>query len=217
MGKNIMIIAFAALLIFVTLTQSTPRHPYDTEIDAYTTNIEKLRLDLQSDMNEIKRRTLANYQYRGITFREILEKDFESRSRALQSTAGWTQRWTYEQLIELPKTDNRLLPVCIAHEELIIDRANHDIIRLQQYRAATFKRSKKTKVDLRLSLYVQFIEDHRKKIELFRQGDMVGTSEPMATSTNYVDRPTLDLLSQHRAYDSDAPPSGTSDRINRPV
>ncbi|TPX33057.1 hypothetical protein SeLEV6574_g08418 [Synchytrium endobioticum] len=247
MGKSIMIIAFAALLIFVTLTQSAPPRSQKMLTPGECLGlIDKAQLGLEKKMPLVKKRTEDESSYRSITNRDLLGANARTRFDTLRSPKEYFPGCSYEQLLELASTDSSWRPVCLAHEHLIVARAQHDMKRLKEHLEYYTSRQDVTanKIgETRLKAYKDFISHHEWNIYFFLYGPggsldpmevltmyiaklrqelqaLVGTGEtpePMATSTNYVDRPTLDLLSQHRAYDSDAPPSGTSDRINRPV
>ncbi|TPX33783.1 hypothetical protein SeLEV6574_g08348, partial [Synchytrium endobioticum] len=190
-------------MVLFTLTQSTPGHSHEEEIDNYIRSIQKFRCDVQNDMNTIA--TDNNRpQYRGNTRRYCLESDLKVRLSSLQKLR-WSERWIYDELIELPKTQIRWVPVCIAHEELIIDRAKYDMKRLQEYcKFYCGIPEINKKAEQRLNSYQEFIDHHEQNIAKYRVLDIDGVSNPLVASTDQVDRRTLDLLGRGGIY-------GTSD------
>ncbi|TPX44154.1 hypothetical protein SeLEV6574_g04683 [Synchytrium endobioticum] len=208
MGKNVKIVVVAALLIFFTLTQSAPARTTEEEIAACLTGISDLRHHLKIEMARVEENTTSQSSYRGVT-RRTLGTERGTLREALESTDHWSIELTYEQLKKLAITDRRWLPVCIAHEYLIVERAQYDMERLKHYMShvqSAYEDSTKARAARRLSLYNALIKVHESKIaDLLLRSGTVGTSELMVASTVYVDRPTLDLLEPHREDDGDAP------------
>ncbi|TPX44468.1 hypothetical protein SeLEV6574_g04488 [Synchytrium endobioticum] len=85
-----------------------------------------------------------------------------NRFESLESPRPRLQRFTYERLNELPVTKLCWLKVRVAHERLIIDRAQHDMMRLHSY--LDDKPGSKAVVSKRLSEYSNFIDEHQGKI-----------------------------------------------------
>ncbi|TPX39937.1 hypothetical protein SeLEV6574_g06912 [Synchytrium endobioticum] len=223
MGRNTMIGAFAALLIFFTLTQAAPPPTTDGPIEICLRSIDDAQRVLEEKMSLVEERmtdiSRSGIGYRSATYLDLLGANASTRFDTLRRPNLRWMECSYKHLLKLASTDNRWRSVCLAHEHYIIALAQYDMKRLIEYLKYYTSRndvSANNAGEIRLKQYEKFILHHQNMISCFLYGPG-GLLHPMATSTNYVDRPTLDLLSQHRADDSDAPPSGTSDRINRPV
>ncbi|TPX43039.1 hypothetical protein SeLEV6574_g05274 [Synchytrium endobioticum] len=175
MGKNVMIVTVTVLMVFFTLTHSTPAPTIEKKVEAYLKKIAKCREYWQKKTNSIKTRSSG---YHASTSRQCLGDDLNDRFSGLQSPKAWTWRWSYDDLIKLPKTDLGWLPLCIEHEKLIINRANNDMQRLREYREYIENTVKIEKVDPHLNLYQEFIEHHEQNIAKYMIGDIDGVSIP---------------------------------------
>ncbi|TPX31331.1 hypothetical protein SeMB42_g07777 [Synchytrium endobioticum] len=242
MGKNVMIVTVTALMAFFTLIQSAPGQTIEELIKTSIKKIAGCRAYWQNDMNNIATDNERSH-YRGTTTRHCLGKDFNARFSILQKPTEWIWRLTYDELIELPNTDRRWVPVCIAHEELIIDRANHDMERLLEYRKFIFgKFGRKVKAEDHLRLYQHFIDLHKHRITAYEEGGTVGPSDPMValtayiaklpqespalvgtgvppmvTSTDQVDAPIPNLLARVGRYEKSDPMETSTNYVDRPV
>ncbi|TPX43041.1 hypothetical protein SeLEV6574_g05276 [Synchytrium endobioticum] len=143
-------------------------------IKGYIKRINELRLSLEPLMTAVGEHH-SGRDFRMVTGR-ILATDTKKRFVALANTIMWTSTWTYATLNEVPITVLRLLPVRIAHERLIIDRARYDMKRLQIFGDDFSK--KLDKVSVKLREYEEFIGGHAEKIRLYEQtlrgGDAAG-------------------------------------------
>ncbi|TPX48271.1 hypothetical protein SeMB42_g03069 [Synchytrium endobioticum] len=129
------------------------KNPCDMIID----RIERER-ELVAGMKTSDSRRKAHFH--GMTRHTILSN--ANRFESLESPRPRLQRFTYERLNELPVTKLCWLKVRVAHERLIIDRAQHDMMRLHSY--LDHKPGSKAVVSKRLSEYSNFIDEHQGKI-----------------------------------------------------
>ncbi|TPX44221.1 hypothetical protein SeLEV6574_g04622 [Synchytrium endobioticum] len=229
-------------MAFFTLIQSAPGQTIEELIKTSIKKIAGCRAYWQNDMNNIATDNERSH-YRGTTTRHCLGKDFNARFSILQKPTEWIWRLTYDELIELPNTDRRWVPVCIAHEELIIDRANHDMERLLEYRKFIFgKFGRKVKAEDHLRLYQHFIDLHKHRITAYEEGGTVGPSDPMValtayiaklpqespalvgtgvppmvTSTDQVDAPIPNLLARVGRYEKSDPMETSTNYVDRPI
>ncbi|TPX43895.1 hypothetical protein SeLEV6574_g04825 [Synchytrium endobioticum] len=151
-------------------------HCTNTEsIAASMQRIDSLRDCLKVEMTEVGERTHRERTFRGVSGR-FLGRQSKSRFSALERTRDWTQAWTYEKLNKVPITELRWLPLRVAHERLIIDRALCDMKRLQFYEL--YYPMKEGTVSIQLREYEVFIRGHAENIRLYEQtlrgGDVAG-------------------------------------------
>ncbi|TPX33653.1 hypothetical protein SeLEV6574_g08364 [Synchytrium endobioticum] len=93
---------------------------------------------------------------------KYLASNFDVTS--LESTAGWGAFWTYSELEQLPHTDTSVLPVCLEHERLVLDRAQYIVDILQRYLNQI-----NVLVSGRLSEYSNFIDVHSQRVRLYEE------------------------------------------------
>ncbi|TPX45209.1 hypothetical protein SeMB42_g04078 [Synchytrium endobioticum] len=239
MGKNIKIVAVATLLIFFTLTQAAPPPITDDRIQRYLESIAGYLHPLLDKMPLVEQKmtdTSRNGEnYRSSTYRDVFHIPSETRFGGLKSPAAWLGH-TYNSLANFFNTDNRWMPVCLAHEYLVIARALYDMKRLHYYTEycklyqVPYPASIAA-INQRSSLYRDFVSEHVDiKNGLMQAADqmsptMVGLAQYVegllselastggtSASTGHVDRQTQNLFEQHR---QDATTSVTVDYLRR--
>ncbi|TPX41248.1 hypothetical protein SeLEV6574_g06190 [Synchytrium endobioticum] len=171
MGKNIMI---ATLLIFFTLTQAAPPPITDDRIQRYLESIAGYLHPLLDKMPLVEQKmtdTSRNGEkYRSSTYRDVFRIPSGTRFGGLKSPAAWLGH-TYNSLANFFNTDNRWMPVCLAHEYLVIARA----------------------LDVSLGKtagFTKYVDSLHEYLETLVGPGVERTSEPMVTSTDSVYTPT---------------------------
>ncbi|TPX32172.1 hypothetical protein SeMB42_g07646 [Synchytrium endobioticum] len=103
-------------------------------------------------------------QFQSATRRRIMDSK-ESRFRVLEETREWTTALNYGALNHLVLDDRRWLPLWLAHEDLILARAQYDVARMELYviRCQEYV----AEVSNRLYEFAVFIEDHKRKINVY--------------------------------------------------
>ncbi|TPX34095.1 hypothetical protein SeMB42_g07390 [Synchytrium endobioticum] len=220
MGKNIKIVAVAALLIFVTLTQAATT---EERIQICENHISRSLRELLRDIIPVvelcmKEMSRSGVSYRTMTYRDIFKReDIQTRLQSLLKLSP-KSGYEYTQLHGLSNTDDRCLPVCLAYEYLIIARALRDLKRFHYYTTYRIPLQLEYPADAetRLSEYLKFVSEHvDKKLalrlkevvlapyleELAARVDRLLVQENLSAgtgrtpqSTNSVDRPELNLI-----------------------
>ncbi|TPX45681.1 hypothetical protein SeLEV6574_g03725 [Synchytrium endobioticum] len=137
-----------------------------SRIAKWKTHIDRLRDCLKDAMIKFEEVEHRDCIVRHVTS-HLLGSERNTRFNTLESTSGWTQTWSYEKLNEVPITELRWLPVRVAHERWIIDRARYDMKELRLCEVHYAK--KRRKVSNRRAEYEKFIEYHVRKMRFYEQ------------------------------------------------
>ncbi|TPX49679.1 hypothetical protein SeLEV6574_g01327 [Synchytrium endobioticum] len=152
---------WSALLKHYAL-ESGGRHepiPSLDKISSYNRKIAELEQKFKNKIDAIRTRD-HNRQFHSATIRRVLNSE-ESRFRVLEATKKWSARWDYGVLNQLALENRRWLPLCLAHERLIVARAQYDLARTE---VCLIKYRYKGDASKRLYEYAAFIEDYKRKI-----------------------------------------------------
>ncbi|TPX41244.1 hypothetical protein SeLEV6574_g06194 [Synchytrium endobioticum] len=189
MGKNIKIVAVAALLIFCTFTPSDAgRRKKIRTPDECLDYIRQDLLTLESKMSRVELNMNSGRNYRTITMNDVLSDDIQERFQSLENPKlRWPECLYNQQLVlgfQTPDSDICWQQVCFAHEYLIIARALYDVHRLRCLMLRD--QSAEEKGPERLLEYFEFIRKHvDRKLAFPRIG--VGLTGPLAALTDRVD------------------------------
>ncbi|TPX41324.1 hypothetical protein SeLEV6574_g06154, partial [Synchytrium endobioticum] len=137
----------------------------DDRLREYIQKITNLQQTSKNQIDALLCTSNLNAEFDDAAYRFILNAN-RSWLRRLESTSQWQAPWDYKALQELALEDRRWLPLCLAHERLIITRARNDITQLELYMAQYPQDH--IKVSIRLSEFANFIEGHKGKINDYK-------------------------------------------------
>ncbi|TPX41116.1 hypothetical protein SeLEV6574_g06248 [Synchytrium endobioticum] len=158
-------------------------------IEQQLQSITALEQACKHGLDDIARLEAQDGRYHGATVRRIVSTK-ESRFRFLESTKEWNAKWNYRVLNQLALEDRCLLPLCLAHERLIVARAQTDVARMGLYITDYRKGVSNYMVTNRLSEFTAFIECHKRKINEYEKL-LEGSGAPERNCVNDEDRDTL--------------------------
>ncbi|TPX52739.1 hypothetical protein SeMB42_g01216 [Synchytrium endobioticum] len=140
-----------------------PMKSLKSQISSYSTKVTQLEQKCRDKIDAMCR-SEPDQRFHAATIRNVLNSE-ESRFRILEATKEWSTKLNYGALNQLVLEDRRWLPLWLAHEGLILARAQYDVARLKLY--MTKCRKYAAKLPNRLYEYAVFIEDHKRKINVY--------------------------------------------------